>query len=236
MEVVLGLRSRFFPVSSSRRFRRAITFRVLSSIPASHRSPARPVLLVTHPMAISFPQGGKPIQPLQYRTGSARDLSVPVGRSNEMRIADFVLASTAIPSIIATIQVPLRLQPIRSMRQFWFQGPGFFRSYFGIPFTALAFAYFASAVATALTLTVVTSDNNLPARAVQWTDSAGQTRTAIMVDQRPEGAGYLRRLTYKVNGVDRVCTGTGDNGHQGDGYVQNHSAYFDGVNWQPGDD
>ena len=90
--------------------------------------------------------------------------------------------------------------------------------------TATALICFGYPRVSALTLTVVTSDNNLPARSVQWTDSAGQTRTAIMVDQRQAGAGYLRRLTYKVNGADRVCTGTGANGHQGDGYVQNHTA------------
>jgi len=44
-----------------------------------------------------------------------------------------------------------------------------------------------------------------------------------MVDQRAGGAGYLRQLTYEVNGVDRVCRGTGADGHQGDGYVQNHT-------------
>jgi len=78
--------------------------------------------------------------------------------------------------------------------------------------------------AAGLSVTAVVSDNGLAARSVQWTDAAGQPRKAIMVDQRPEGAGYLRQLTYQVNGTDRVCTGTGDNGHQGDGYVQNHTA------------
>jgi hypothetical protein len=76
-----------------------------------------------------------------------------------------------------------------------------------------------------LSVTAVVSDNGLAAHSVQWTDAAGQPRKAIMVDQRPQGAGYLRQLTYKVIGADRVCTGTGDNGHQGDGYVQNHTAY-----------
>ncbi|MBP7951798.1 MAG: hypothetical protein KA004_19305 [Verrucomicrobiales bacterium] len=46
-----------------------------------------------------------------------------------------------------------------------------------------------------------------------------------MVDQRPQGTGYLRQLTYRVGGVDRLCRGTGANGHQGDGYVQNHTAF-----------
>ena len=78
----------------------------------------------------------------------------------------------------------------------------------------------------ALSLTAVTSDNGLPARSVQWRDVAGKPRTAVMVDQRPQGAGYLRQLTYQVAGVDRVCRGTGADGyHQGDGYVQNHTGY-----------
>ena len=92
-------------------------------------------------------------------------------------------------------------------------------------FVAVAFAYFGVGTAAALSVVGVTSDNGLPARSVQWTDEAGQARTAIMVDQRAQGAGYLRRLTYQVNGGSRVCTGTGDNGNQGDGYVQNHTAY-----------
>lgn len=76
-----------------------------------------------------------------------------------------------------------------------------------------------------LSLTQVNSDNGLPARSVQWTDASGQPRKAIMVDQRAGGAGYLRQLTYKTAEGDRVCTGTGDNGHMGDGYVQNHTGF-----------
>lgn len=63
----------------------------------------------------------------------------------------------------------------------------------------------------ALTVTVVTSDNGYPAHKVQWTDSAGLPRTAIMVDQNPTTApytGYLRRYTYQANGQTRTCTGT----------------------------
>ena len=82
-----------------------------------------------------------------------------------------------------------------------------------------------SGMAAGLSVTSVVADNGLPAHSVQWTDAAGQSRTAIMVDQRPQGAGYLRQLTYQVNGASRVCRGTGDNGHQGDGYVQNHTAF-----------
>jgi hypothetical protein len=89
---------------------------------------------------------------------------------------------------------------------------------------AAAFTFSCGSVASALSVTVVTADNGLPARAVQWTDATGQARTAIMVDQRAEGAGYLRRLTYQVDGGSRICTGTGADGHQGDGYVQNHTA------------
>ena len=93
----------------------------------------------------------------------------------------------------------------------------------------LAVALAGGSTAVALSLVGTTSDNGLPARLVQWTDAAGQTRAAIMVDQRPQGvpqgagAGYLRQLTYKVNGVDRVCRGTG-NVVDGDGLVQNHTA------------
>ena len=90
---------------------------------------------------------------------------------------------------------------------------------------AAVFTFSCGSRASTLSVTVVTADNGLPARSVQWTDAAGQARTAIMVDQRAQGAGYLRRLTYQVNGGSRVCTGTGDNGNQGDGYVQNHTAY-----------
>ncbi|MFN2508156.1 MAG: glycoside hydrolase family 44 protein [Chthoniobacterales bacterium] len=77
----------------------------------------------------------------------------------------------------------------------------------------------------ALSLTTVTSDNGLPARSVQWKDAAGKPRRAVMVNQRAAGAGYLRQLTYQIAGVERVCRGTGVNGHQGNGYVQNHTAY-----------
>src|SRR5450756_2684645 len=90
---------------------------------------------------------------------------------------------------------------------------------------AAVFTFSCGSRASTLSVTVVTADNGLPARSVQWTDAAGQARTAIMVDQRAQGAGYLRRLTYQANGGSRVCTGTGDNGNQGDGYVQNHTAY-----------
>jgi hypothetical protein len=83
---------------------------------------------------------------------------------------------------------------------------------------------YSNGIAAELSVTSVTSDNGLPAHSVQWTDATGQPRTAIMVDQRPEGAGYLRQVTYLANGVSRVCRGTGDDGHQGDGYVQNHTA------------
>ncbi|MEO7312252.1 MAG: T9SS type A sorting domain-containing protein [Chitinophagaceae bacterium] len=76
-----------------------------------------------------------------------------------------------------------------------------------------------------VSVTAGTSDNGLPAHIYTWTDAANLTRTATLVDQRPGGAGYLRTLVYKVNGVDRICRGTGANGHQGDGYLQNHTIY-----------
>ena len=56
-----------------------------------------------------------------------------------------------------------------------------------------------------------------------------------MVNQSQTGAyqgpGYLRRLTYQVNGVNRVCTGTdyiqnGTDEFSGDGFVQNHTGYY----------
>jgi hypothetical protein len=105
---------------------------------------------------------------------------------------------------------------------------------------ALAWAALLSAVtlaassADALTVTAVTSDNGYPAHEVQWTDSAGLPRTAIMVDQNSTGAGpytgYLRQYTYQVNGQTRTCTGTenyatgGDLEFSGDGFIQNHTA------------
>jgi hypothetical protein len=39
----------------------------------------------------------------------------------------------------------------------------------------------------ALTVTVVTSGNGFPAHEVQWTDGAGQPRSAVMVDQSANG-------------------------------------------------
>jgi len=84
----------------------------------------------------------------------------------------------------------------------------------------------------AITVTSVTSDNGYPAHKVQWTDSAGLPRTAIMVDQNSTTApytGYLRQYTYMVNGQNRVCTGTdnyatgGNLEFSGDGFVQNHT-------------
>ena len=89
---------------------------------------------------------------------------------------------------------------------------------------ALALVWGRASSAVPLSVSVVTSDNGLPAHSVQWTDGAGLTRTAIMVDQRTQGAGYLRQLTYPVGGVARTCRGTGANGHQGDGFVQHHTA------------
>ncbi len=88
--------------------------------------------------------------------------------------------------------------------------------------------------ARARTVKATTSDNGYPVHLVQWTDSAGQPRTATLVDQNSTGAGpyagYLRRYTYVVNGQTRVCTGTdnpaagGNLEFSGDGFVQNHTA------------
>lgn len=74
----------------------------------------------------------------------------------------------------------------------------------------------------ALTVTV-TSGNGYPAHKVQWTDSTGQPRSAIMVDQSASGPGYLYQLTYQYNGSNRVCAGTGITGYPGDGFVENHN-------------
>ncbi len=97
--------------------------------------------------------------------------------------------------------------------------------------------------APALTVTQTTSDNGYPAHLVQWTDSAGQPRSAMMVDQNSNGAGpyagYLRQYTYQVNGQPRVCTGTespsngGTLEFSGEGFVQNHTA--DGNDYSSGD-
>ena len=70
-----------------------------------------------------------------------------------------------------------------------------------------------------------TSDNGLPAHTFTWLDAKGEQRSAVMVDHRANGAGYLRKFTYKVAGLERVCRGTGANGHDGDGYLQNHTVY-----------
>jgi hypothetical protein len=78
-------------------------------------------------------------------------------------------------------------------------------------------------MANALSIASVTSGNGLPALSVQWTDGAGQPRTAIMVKQSANGPGYLYQLTYQVNGLPRVCAGTGSTGYTGDGFVENHN-------------
>jgi hypothetical protein len=76
-----------------------------------------------------------------------------------------------------------------------------------------------------INLVTTTADNGLAARSITWKDANNLQRNAILVDQRAAGAGYLRQFTYKVAGIDRVCRGTGANGHQGDGYTQNHTVY-----------
>jgi hypothetical protein len=82
-----------------------------------------------------------------------------------------------------------------------------------------------SSIAQNISLTTTTADNGLAARSITWKDANNLQRNAILVDQRAAGAGYLRQFTYKVSAVDRVCRGTGANGHQGDGYTQNHTVY-----------
>jgi hypothetical protein len=88
----------------------------------------------------------------------------------------------------------------------------------------LFFSYYKS-FAQNITITTLTADNGLPAHTITWKDASNLQRSAVLVDQRSGGGGYLRKFTYKVAGVDRVCRGTGANGHDGDGYVQNHTVY-----------
>jgi hypothetical protein len=87
----------------------------------------------------------------------------------------------------------------------------------------LAAALLAPQNSLALTITAVTAGNGLPALSVQWMDSAGQPRTAIMVNQSASGPGYLYQLTYQVNGSPRVCVGNESTGYPGDGFVENHN-------------
>lgn len=87
--------------------------------------------------------------------------------------------------------------------------------------------------------TTTVGGNNLASRTVVWNDDGNEPREAVMIDQRPAGAGYLRRLTYRVGGVDRVCTGVDGGPIQGFGYVTNHlgdPGDFGGAwgNWSPG--
>lgn len=107
---------------------------------------------------------------------------------------------------------------------------------------AILSAAFAAGSAHALTVTAVTSDNGYPAHKVQWTDSDGLPRTAVLVDQNSTGAGpyagYLRQYSYQFNGATRTCTGTDDPAKggalefSGDGFVQNHTA--DGGDYSSG--
>ncbi len=87
-------------------------------------------------------------------------------------------------------------------------------------------------LSSALTVTSVTSDNGYSAHKVQWMDSAGQPRSAVMVDQNstiPPYTGYLRQYSYQIGGQTRTCTGTENYGtggnleFSGDGFVQNHT-------------
>jgi hypothetical protein len=108
----------------------------------------------------------------------------------------------------------------------------------------LAMVFFPGA-ARAITVTGTTSDNGYPAHLVQWTDAAGNPRSAMMVDQNSVSpgpyTGYLRQYTYSyVSGTApgsplkvRVCTGsqnyaTGGNlEFSGDGFIQNHGVNGD---------
>jgi hypothetical protein len=95
------------------------------------------------------------------------------------------------------------------------------------------------AAASALTVTATTSDNGYPAHLVQWTDAAGNPRSAMMVDQNSSSpgpyTGYLRQYTYLTGSPlkPRVCTGSEDYAaggnleFSGDGFVQNHGVNGD---------
>lgn len=93
-----------------------------------------------------------------------------------------------------------------------------------ITLTILAAGLAPSLTALALSISNVTSGNGKPALQIQWLDSAGQPRSAVLVKQSGSGPGYLYQLNYQVNGTTRVCAGTGITGYPGDGFVQNHTA------------
>ena len=94
-------------------------------------------------------------------------------------------------------------------------------SLFGVSSLNLAFG---------IGVTAVTADDGYAADQVTWVDSAGNARSAIMVDQTAQVPGYMRRYTYVVGGVTRVCTGYenpqsgGYLEFSGDGFIQNHTA------------
>ena len=77
-----------------------------------------------------------------------------------------------------------------------------------------------------------------PAHTLTWQDATNNPRSAVMIDQTSSGSGYLAQFTYTVNGVNRVCQGTGANGAEtyGDGFVQNHTANGGDSEstWKPG--
>ena len=85
-------------------------------------------------------------------------------------------------------------------------------------------------LALGITVTGVTADDGAVAHQVTWVDSSGNSRSAVMVDQNPQTPGYMRRYTYVVGGVTRVCTGYqnpqtgGYLEFSGDGFIQNHTA------------
>jgi hypothetical protein len=70
---------------------------------------------------------------------------------------------------------------------------------------------------------------NSPADSYAWSDSSCRPRSASFFrnDQKDvfgESGGYLRSLSYEVNGNKRTARGTGSNGWQGFGYIVNHYA------------
>ncbi len=72
--------------------------------------------------------------------------------------------------------------------------------------------------------TTTVGGSPLGSRTLSWSDAACAPRQAVMINQRAAGAGYLRRMSYRVADADRVITGIPSNGGaiQGLGYVTNH--------------
>lgn len=73
----------------------------------------------------------------------------------------------------------------------------------------------------ALVLAGSVQDAGRDADRFTWQDARCEPRVASLVRTHN---GYLRQFTYRVDGADRVCTGTGVNGWDGFGYAVSHYA------------